>query len=205
MACSTSSPTEHRDKWCGYHQSEFPSAQSYAHHIWLLVGRRSPAKSPTKRNPELSNLLRVFRKLEPNYRPPSQISAARRLSRIVYLAYRSHGNTTDQLSIDRQATDLGMSYVHIPVPWQAPFPCGLPNFCAVMNSQPGQKTLLHCKMNYRASAFSFLYRVLELDTSLDDAAKDLFAVWTPDQTWLEFINNVLAANNRAALLPPTDL
>ena len=29
--------------------------------------------------------------------------------RIVYLAFRSHGNTTDQLSIDRQATDLGMS------------------------------------------------------------------------------------------------
>ena len=82
---------------------------------------------------------------------------------------------------------------------------GHQTFAAVMNSQPGQKTLPYCQMNYRASAFSFLYRVLELDTSLDDAAKDLFAVWTPDQTWLEFINNVLVANNRAALLPPTDL
>ena len=99
---------------------------------------------------------------------------------------------------------LGCALLY-PVPWQAPSLVDYQTFAAVMNSQPGQKTLLHCQMNYRASAFSFLYRVLELDTSLDDAARDLFAVWTPDQTWLEFINNVLAANNRAALLPPTDL
>jgi hypothetical protein len=59
-------------------------------------------------------------------------------------------------------------------------------------------------MNYRASAFSFLYRVLELGTPFDEAARDLFAVWNPDQTWLDLINTVLAANNRAALAPPID-
>ena len=124
--------------------------------------------------------------------------------RIVYLAYRGQGNATDRLSIDRQATDLGMSYVHIPVPWQSPSPIDYQTFAAVMNSQPGQKTLLHCQMNYRASAFSFLYRVLELGTPFDEAARDLFAVWNPDQTWLDLINTVLAANNRTALAPPID-
>jgi len=170
----------------------------------LLVGVAT-AKSPTQEIPN-------FRTYSASFASSGQITGHHLKSlqrdgfqRIVYLAYRSHGNTTDQLSIDRQATDLGMSYVHIPVPWQAPSLVDYQTFAAVMNSQPGQKTLLHCQMNYRASAFSFLYRVLELDTSLDDATRDLFAVWTPDQTWLEFINNVLAANNRAALLPPTDL
>ena len=83
----------------------------------LLVGVAT-AKSPTKKS-ELSNLLRVFRKLRQITGHHLKSLQRDGFQRIVYLAYRSHGNTTDQLSIDRQATDLGMSYVHIPVPWQA--------------------------------------------------------------------------------------
>jgi protein tyrosine phosphatase (PTP) superfamily phosphohydrolase (DUF442 family) len=122
--------------------------------------------------------------------------------RIIYLAYRTHGNPADRLSIDRQATDLGLSYVHIPVPWQSPSITHYQTFAAVMTSRPSMKTLLHCQMNYRASAFSFLYRVLELGTPYEEAANDLFAIWQPDDTWLEFINGVLVANDRALLLAP---
>ena len=120
--------------------------------------------------------------------------------RIIYLAYRTRGNSADQLNIDKQATDLGLSYVHIPVPWQSPSLSDYQTFAAVMTSGPSMKTLLHCQMNYRASAFSFLYRVLELGTAYEEAANDLFAIWHPDAIWLEFINGVLAANNREPLL-----
>ncbi|MAD05898.1 MAG: hypothetical protein CMP86_00630 [Gammaproteobacteria bacterium] len=170
-----------------------------------LLASVAAATQPTKEIPN-------FRTYSASFASSGQITGHHLKSlqrdgfkRIVYLAYRSHGNASDQLSIDRQATDLGMSYVHIPVPWQSPSLVDYQTFAAVMNSQPAQKTLLHCQMNYRASAFSFLYRVLELNTPFDEATRDLFAVWNPDKTWLEFINTVLAANNRAALAPSADL
>ena len=119
--------------------------------------------------------------------------------RIVYLAYRAHGNASDTLSIDQQATDLGLSYVHIPVPWQSPSQSDYQTFAAVMRAQPAMKTLLHCQMNYRASAFSFLYRVLELDIPMQPAVEDLYEIWNPDKTWLTFINKVLAAHDRPTL------
>jgi protein tyrosine phosphatase (PTP) superfamily phosphohydrolase (DUF442 family) len=116
--------------------------------------------------------------------------------RIVYLAYRAHGNAPDTLSIDQQATDLGLSYVHIPVPWQSPSQSDYQTFAAVMRAQPAMKTLLHCQMNYRASAFSFLYRVLALGTPTQEALRDLNQIWSPDKTWMTFINTVLAAHDR---------
>lgn len=125
--------------------------------------------------------------------------SARGFQRIVYIAYRAHGSETDNLSIDQHATDLGLHYVHIPVPWQAPSIEHYRIFVAVMNSQPKARTLLHCQMNYRASAFSFLYRVLELNTPTNEALADLKGVWQPDATWSTFINSVLAAHNHATI------
>ena len=122
--------------------------------------------------------------------------------RIVYIAYRAQGDASETLSIDRQATDLGLSYVHIPVPWQSPTLRDYQTFAAIMRSQPTMKTLLHCQMNYRASAFSFLYRVLELDTPMPTAAADLYQIWSPNSTWMTFINSVLVTNNRPILDTP---
>jgi hypothetical protein len=51
-------------------------------------------------------------------------------------------------------------------------------------------------MNYRASAFSFLYRVLELKTPVEKALADLNDIWKLDDTWLTFVNEVLAAHNQ---------
>ena len=112
------------------------------------------------------------------------------VQRIVYLAYRAHGDA-DNLTIDQHATDLGLQYVHIPVPWQSPSINDYRTFAAVMSSQASANTLVHCQLNYRASAFSFLYRVLVLKTPVDQALLDLTGVWQPNDTWWTFINNVL--------------
>ena len=56
------------------------------------------------------------------------------VQRIVYLAYRAHGDA-DNLSIDQHATDLGLQYVHIPVPWQSLSISDYRTFAAVMSSQ----------------------------------------------------------------------
>ena len=68
-------------------------------------------------------------------------------------------------------------------------------FAGAMQRSPGKKTLLHCQANYRASAFSFLYRVLYEGVPMATAKKDLDSVWTPNQTWRELIFTVLKEND----------
>ena len=152
-----------------------------------------------------------FRQYTPTFASSGQIQQqhlqqlqAQGFNRIVYIAYRTHGGDADKLTIDKDATDLGFQYVHIPVPWQSPSLSHYQTFAAVMKSQPSTKTLLHCQMNYRASAFSFLYRVLELKTPVEEALADLKSIWKLDNTWLTFINEVLAAHSQPPI-PPSQI
>ena len=56
------------------------------------------------------------------------------------------------------------------------------------------KTLVHCQVNFRASTFSFLYRVLHEDVPVGEAKDDLDGVWVPNATWRQLIFDVLEAN-----------
>ncbi|MEM6300341.1 MAG: protein tyrosine phosphatase family protein [Pseudomonadota bacterium] len=92
----------------------------------------------------------------------------------------------------------GISYVHIPVLWTEPTSKDLQLFFAMMDAGKGRKTLVHCFANYRASAFTFLYRVLQQDVPLEEAKVDLYAVWDDEAfaeypVWLDFITTTLAA------------
>lgn len=113
--------------------------------------------------------------------------------RIIYLAY------TDQKSSlareDRIVKNLGMEYVHIPVEWESPGRADFYSFASIMENAPDKKTLLHCQVNYRASAFSFLYRVIYQDVPLEDAKEEMNSVWVPNETWRKFIFELLLENN----------
>ena len=87
-----------------------------------------------------------------------------------------------------------MEYLHIPVDWEAPTASDFYLFAGAMQRSPGKKTLLHCQANYRASAFSFLYRVLYEGVPMATAKRDMDSVWTPNQTWRELIFAVLEEN-----------
>ena len=54
----------------------------------------------------------------------------------------------------------GPTYVNIPVSWQQPTYEDFELFSAVMNGARDRKVLVHCQLNMRASAFTFLYRVI---------------------------------------------
>jgi len=116
--------------------------------------------------------------------------------RIVYIAFTSSGNAyADE---DQLVRKLGMDYVQIPVDWDKPGINDFHAFAGVMETGPTRKTLLHCQVNYRASAFSFLYRVIYEDVSVAEAKKDLNDVWQPNETWTQFILAVLNENDIAA-------
>jgi protein tyrosine phosphatase (PTP) superfamily phosphohydrolase (DUF442 family) len=112
--------------------------------------------------------------------------------RVVYIAFSTDGNALP--NEDRLVRELGMDYVHIPVVWDAPEVDDFASFAAVMQSDPGKKTLLHCQVNMRATVFGFLYRVLYEDVPMADAKADMNRIWEPNATWRALIVDVLAAH-----------
>ena len=112
--------------------------------------------------------------------------------RVVNIAFASaDGGIANE---DRLVRDLGMDYVQIPVVWTEPTIADFESFAAVMRQSPGKKTLLHCQVNFRASAFAFLYRVLEHGVAIAEAKADMNTVWMPNETWRQFIFAVLEAH-----------
>lgn len=85
-----------------------------------------------------------------------------------------------------------VDYVHIPVAWEHPRTEDFQQFCVAMDRAAGQRTLVHCRVNMRASAFVFLYRVTQLGVDPAAALPPMQRVWTPQGTWREFVNGVLS-------------
>jgi protein tyrosine phosphatase (PTP) superfamily phosphohydrolase (DUF442 family) len=116
--------------------------------------------------------------------------------RIVYIAFTNSGNAyADE---DQLVKKLGMDYVQIPVDWENPARGDFYAFAGSMQTGPRKRTLLHCQVNYRASAFSFLYRVIYEGVPVADAKRDMNSVWQPNETWRRFIFDVLEENNISA-------
>ena len=88
-------------------------------------------------------------------------------------------------------TSQGMSYVHIPVNFQAPNSQDFRAFCRVMDAFDGRRVFVHCAANKRVSAFVFLYRVLRQRVAVAEAERDLDAIWQPDEVWSRFIRTQL--------------
>ncbi|MGB1550728.1 MAG: phosphatase, partial [Parvibaculales bacterium] len=51
----------------------------------------------------------------------------------------------------------GMSYFHLPVPWEAPTADHLKTFIGIMDALEDKKILVHCQVNARVSAFMLKY------------------------------------------------
>ncbi len=116
--------------------------------------------------------------------------------RIIYIAFSNSGKAL--ANEDVIVKELGMEYVHIPVIWDEPSASDFYAFADVMQRYPDKKSLLHCQVNYRASAFGFLYRVLYQDVPVAVAKAEMNSVWQPDETWRELIFSILEENGKSA-------
>jgi protein tyrosine phosphatase (PTP) superfamily phosphohydrolase (DUF442 family) len=101
-------------------------------------------------------------------------------------------------------TNSGMSYVQIPVDWDNPTQADLDLFFAVMDARGERKTLVHCFANYRASAFTYLYRVLREQVPEVQARADLEVIWRDgafeeSPQWRTFVDDVLTSGG---ITPP---
>ena len=118
-----------------------------------------------------------------------EAAAGSGVERVIYLAF-----TDDETAIeheDRSVKKLGMAYVHIPVDFMAPSLSDFQQFASVMQQASDTNTLLHCQVNFRASTFSLLYRVIYLEVPLPEAKEVFDSVWQPNEVWFRFIQSVL--------------
>ena len=116
--------------------------------------------------------------------------------RVIYLAFSDNKTAID--SEDRVVKSLGMDYIQIPVDFDRPKLADFEDVAAVLNRDPKLRTLLHCQINLRASAFSFLYRVIYAGVPMPLAKPDLDAIWQPDRVWYQFIVEVLESHGLSA-------
>ena len=91
----------------------------------------------------------------------------------------------------RTVEALGMTYEYIPVRWERPTVADLEAFFAAMERHGDRRLCVHCAANMRVSAFVFLYRVLRLGWRVEDALRDLHALWRPNATWQAFVGKAL--------------
>ena len=87
-----------------------------------------------------------------------QAIADQGFERIVYIAFTNNPNALPDA--DQLVKQLGMEYMQVPVDFSNPLPDEFYAFADSMERNRNKKTLLHCQVNARATAFSFLYRVI---------------------------------------------
>ncbi|MGB0936580.1 MAG: protein tyrosine phosphatase family protein [Colwellia sp.] len=102
----------------------------------------------------------------------------------------------DYTNDEKQAVALGMSYQQIAVDWENPKLSDFHRFAYYLHNTPkNEKTLVHCKLNYRASTFAYLYQVIVKKEDQAKAKEQLLSVWQPTPTWLNYMDTVLEYYN----------
>ncbi|MEW6403339.1 MAG: protein tyrosine phosphatase family protein [Chloroflexota bacterium] len=88
---------------------------------------------------------------------------------------------------------LGMNYVNIPVNWGTPTKDGLDRFMDAMDAHKGEKLLVHCEANFRASAFVSMCRILREGWKPEAALEIMHKIWDEDAfpVWKMFIEDML--------------
>lgn len=91
-------------------------------------------------------------------------------------------------------TELGMKYAHIPVHFEEPTSLDFRIFSFVLDCFNSKRVLVHCVANKRVSVFMFLYRIKRRRVSIQEARRDLLAIWEPNETWQRFIDQQLSCS-----------
>ena len=100
---------------------------------------------------------------------------------VINLAMPDHKDSLDHEGA--LVTGLGMAYIHIPVPFDAPTRDHLEQFIGVMVSLRPSKVFVHCIMNYRVSAFMYHYLRMVEGHADASARSSMFTSWKPNETW----------------------
>ena len=94
-----------------------------------------------------------------------------------------HDSTNAIENEDKVVTSLGMAYFHIPVSFEEPRLIDLKLFVNILQSLGANKVWVHCALNYRASAFMYVYHKYVLKTPFEEVDLSMFEEWSPEPVW----------------------
>ena len=123
----------------------------------------------------------------------------KKIAKLGYTAIINLALSTSDNAIPNEGdivTELGMTYIHIPVQWQNPMLEQFEVFATIMRQLSGKKIWLHCALNMRVSAFLYLYSTLYQNLPKNVASQKLSEVWQPNEVWSEFISNIQNSHNK---------
>ena len=108
---------------------------------------------------------------------------------VINLAMPDHENSiANEGSI---VTSLGMTYIHIPVPFDSPDEEHFATFSGYMDALNDKRVWVHCIVNARVSAFLFRYLQDSRSFTAAEATTPILAQWLPnmDKVWKAFISH----------------
>ena len=83
-------------------------------------------------------------------------------------------------SENQWVVENGLTYIHLPVDFERPTSSDLKRFFQLMDALADEPVWVHCIANYRASAFTYLYRINKRGDSKADAKALLDQIWTDE-------------------------
>ena len=92
---------------------------------------------------------------------------------------------------EEKLAESGIEWINVPVVWKDPRREDFERFVEVMDQHKEDHVLVQCQANYRASAMTYLYRVLVSGVPEETARKDLNAIWEPDGRWREYMDSTI--------------
>ena len=93
---------------------------------------------------------------------------------------------------DSKLAEAGIQWINVPVVWKDPRPEDFERFVEAMDQHANDHVLVQCQANYRASAMTYLYRVLVQEVPAETAQEDLNAVWEPEGRWKDYMDGIIA-------------
>ena len=100
----------------------------------------------------------------------------------------SEGRIEDE---DKIVSSLGMNYIHIPVEFEDPKQKNLLDFIEILEALQNKKVWVHCIMNYRVTAFMYVFHKYILKTPFDNIDLSILEEWSPDKKWQEIMKTEL--------------
>ena len=106
---------------------------------------------------------------------------------VINLALHTHERALADEGVT--VADLGMTYVHIPVEFDAPTEADYQRFLTAMAEASDAPVHVHCIVNARVTAFLYRYRTEVLGLPETEARAMLESVWRPGGVWASFIGD----------------
>ena len=107
---------------------------------------------------------------------------------------QSHGSLVNEGGI---VGAKGVPYVNIPVNFSNPTAEDFRLFTEVLKANRERNVFVHCQVNMRGTAFTFLYRVIHEGADARETLAKLQSVWNPDPVWKRFIEETMKANGKS--------